>query len=105
MLAEAVAPPPGIPPSEWLYIIAALATIVGTWLVIRSAWKRYIRQRQAEAVDKADSTKAAIGLTEATRENTAALGKLGQDFHDFAIETRAALDGHSERLRRLEHPS
>jgi hypothetical protein len=112
MLAAAVAPPPGVPPSEWLYILAALAAILSTWLVIRSAWKKYIRQRQAEAVEKAESTKAMLGNADATRENTKALQKMSEEWKLFAQETRTQLNehrvelnGHSERLGRLEHPN
>jgi len=105
MLGEAVTPPPGVPPSEWLYIIAALASILATWLVIRSAWKRYIKQRQAEAVEKAESTKAMLGNADATRENTRALEKMSRDINAFMMETRAQLKEHNERIGRLEHPN
>jgi hypothetical protein len=105
MLITAAVAAHAVPPSEWLYILAAIATLVGTVLVIRSAWKKYIKQRQGEAVEKAELSKAILGNMEATRENTAALGKLGADFHDFALETRSQLNGHAERLGYLEHPA
>jgi hypothetical protein len=99
----------GVPPSEWLYIVAAIVTIVVAALAVRSGFNRFIKQRESEAVEKAGLSQAIMGNAEAihgnaeaTRENTAALGKLGQDFHDFATETRASLNGHAERLRHLE---
>jgi hypothetical protein len=102
---------PSVPPSEWLYIFAAIATLIATYLVIRSAWKKYVKQRQEEAVDKAESTKAMLGNAEATRANTAALEQMSRDVNAFVQETRvqlqehrAELNGHNERLGRLEHP-
>lgn len=106
MLSDAAATASsGIPPSEWLYILAALATLIGAGLAIRSGLNRYIRQRQDEAVNKADLQRAILSNAEATRDNTIALGKMAQDFHDFTLETRATLNGHAERLGNLEHPA
>lgn len=112
MLAAAAVPPPGVPPSEWLYILAAIGTLIATYLVIRSAWKKYIKQRQAEAVEKADSTKAVLGNADATRANTKALEQMSRDITAFMQETRTQLkehrdelNGHSERIGRLEHPN
>lgn len=102
MLTAAAAAPAAVPPSELLYILAALATLIATGLAIRSGWKKYIKQRQQEAVEKAELSRAIHGNADATRENTAELRKLGQDFHDFATDTRATLNGHAERLRNLE---
>lgn len=105
MLTQAVADAASsVPPSEWLYIIAALATIVCTFFGARAGLNKYIGQRQKEAVDKADLQRAILGNVEATRENTVALTKMATDFHDFALETRAALNGHAERLGHLERP-
>jgi len=98
------AQPAAVSPSEWLYIIAAVVTVVGGGFAIRSGFKRFIKQREQEAVEKAELSKAIVANIEATRANTEALGKMGQDFHDFATETRAQLNGHSERLRHLERP-
>jgi hypothetical protein len=103
-VAQAVTAAPGVPPSEWLYIIAALGTILATCAAIRSAWRKYIRQRQAEAVEKSDLLKAIADNAEATRANTAAMGKLSLDFHDFAGRTQAQLNGYGERIGRLERP-
>lgn len=104
MLATAAAAAPGVPPSEWLYILAALATIVATVLVVRSAWRKYIKQRQTEAVEKSELSQAIFANATATRENTAALGRLGLDFHDFAGKTEAKLNGFRDRIDRLERP-
>jgi nitrogen fixation/metabolism regulation signal transduction histidine kinase len=92
----------GVSPVEWIYIIGAVLMIVVSSMAIRSGFNRFIGQRQTEAVEKANLSKAIIDGAEATRENTAALTKMGQDFHDFATETRATLNGHAERLRHLE---
>lgn len=104
MLATAAAAAPGVPPSEWLYIIAALATLIATVMAVRSAWRKYIGQRQSEAVEKSELSKAFFDNAEATRENTAALNQLGLDFHNFAGRTEARLNGHEERIGRLERP-
>lgn len=102
--ATAPAASPPVSPSEWLYILAALVTIVTGWLALRSALRKWVGQREKEAVEKADLSKAIMGNIEATRANTEALGKMGQDFHDFATETRSQLNGHAERIGRLERP-
>lgn len=100
--AQAAAAAATVSPAEWLYIAAAIATLIGGAFAVRSAFNRYITQRQEEAVEKAALSRAIHGNAEATRENTAELRKMGQDFHDFAIDTRATLNGHAERLRNLE---
>lgn len=92
----------GISPLAVLYGLAALATVTACLLALRSGFRAFIRQRQSEAVEKNDLSKVINGNADATRANTEALGKLGQDFAAFAAETRATIHGLDDRIIRLE---
>lgn len=101
VLADSAAPPSGTN-WDWVYVLAAAATIIGGLVALRSAWVRFIQQRQAEAVEKNTLSVAINGNADATRENTLALGKLSADFAALAAETREALHQHDERIVQLE---
>lgn len=106
----------GASAATWLEIagtvVGTIAGVVVAVLMIRSAFRKYVRQQQAEAVEKVDLSRAIHANAEATRENTGAIHAmseefraLSEEFRAFARDTRAALNGHAEQLASLRHPT
>jgi hypothetical protein len=84
------------------YIAGTAASITAVLAGARSYYARQRKRWTDEGARAEASTQALEANTRAAAANTAALADLGRKLGEFTDETRRELNGHDQRIGRLE---
>ncbi len=100
MLASAAGPGSGI---EVAYYVIASVIAIGTVAIGGGRLMLWLKRRWTqEGEQRAESSRVVAENTEAAKANTEAVAALSAKLEGFATSVRSDLNGHEQRITRLE---